>query len=77
VRNCLGDSMEIGSPEWDAMNSRRIDLIRLGWHRTEAEELEYESLQAYHLAEMRKAFPPAADDPDMLVVRELAKSLRL
>jgi hypothetical protein len=50
----------VNTPEWDAMNERRAELIRkdLEGGLSAAERQEYERLQRLSLAAAGKAFPP-------------------
>jgi hypothetical protein len=66
----------INTPEWDAMNERRAELIRkdLDEGLTPAERDEYERLQRISLAAAAKAFP--RPKPDFEELTRLRKELR-
>ncbi len=65
----------VNTPEWDAMNERRAELIRkdIDEGLTEAERAEYEYLQRMSLAAVVKAFPRAK--PDFEELARLRKEL--
>ncbi len=54
----------VNTPEWDAMNRRRAELIRkdIAKGLSPAEREEYERLQRLSLAAVVKAFPPPKSD---------------
>src|SRR3954454_3125645 len=54
----------VNTPEWDAMNERRAELIRkdLDEGLTPAEQQEYQRLQRLSLAAAVKAFPRPKPD---------------
>ena len=63
----------VNTPEWDAMNERRAELIRkdLAGVLTPAEREEYERLQRMSLAAVVSAFPrPKPDFEDLARLRE-------
>src|SRR5438270_13962967 len=66
----------VNTPQWDAMNERRAELIRkdLGGGLTPAERVEYERLQRLSQAAAVKAFP--RPKPDFQELRRLREELR-
>jgi hypothetical protein len=66
----------VNTPEWDAMNERRAELIRkdLDEGLNPAERQEYERLQRMSLAAAVKAFP--RPNPDFEELARLRKELR-
>jgi hypothetical protein len=70
VRDAL---LTVNSPEWDAMNERRAELIRkdLDEGLTAGEREEYEHLQSVSLASATQAFPrPDRDFEELARLRE-------
>ncbi len=74
--NVTQDLLAVNSPEWDAMNERRAELIRkdLDEGLTGAEREEYERLQRISLASSARAFP--APRPDFAELARLQEQLR-
>ncbi len=70
------DSPAVNSPEWDAMNERRAELILrdLDQGLTAAEREEYERLQRISLASAARAFP--GPRPDLEELARLQEELR-
>jgi hypothetical protein len=66
----------VNTPEWDAMNARRAELIRkdLDEGLTPAERAEYERLQRLSLEAVVKAFPQPK--PDFEALARLRAELR-
>lgn len=66
----------VNTPEWDAMNERRAELIRKDLHEglTADERQEYERLQRMSLAAVAAAFP--RPKPNFEELNRLRKELR-
>src|ERR1700722_6121030 len=66
----------VNSPEWEAMNERRAELIRkdLDQGLTEAEREEYERLQKKSLAAVNQHFP--RPKPEAYSLARLREELR-
>jgi hypothetical protein len=76
----LVDDIEVGSPAWEAMNQRRVELIdlkvRVGYENMAPDyREEYDRLQYISQKAVERAFPsPLRGDPDIRRLKEILAS---